>query len=199
MLEVAGAVFAERGFHAASMDEIAERIGVSKPVVYSMFGSKEALYFAYIEAAGAQLLDAIVAAERRTRDGTPAARLHAGTHAFFGFVDEHRDGFSVLFSELAARGAPFRREVTAIRRRIVHLVQLLFDEVVEQHGVDAGAIGGTEALALAFVGAGESLANWWLEHPDEAVDDVTARLMNVSWHGVDALLSGHDASWPTLG
>src|SRR4051794_25477254 len=83
MLAAAGAVFAERGFHAASMDEIAEQVGVSKPMVYNHFGSKEQLYFAYIEDAGRDLLASIVDAERAVRhaDGTIEARLAAGTHA----------------------------------------------------------------------------------------------------------------------
>jgi AcrR family transcriptional regulator len=190
LLREAGVVFAERGFHAASMDEIAERVGVSKPVVYSHFGSKDALYFAYIESAGAELLDAMVAAERASRERSYAERLHAGSLAFFRFVDDHRDGFVVLYGELAARGAPFRREVIGIRRRIVALNRALLDEIVRESGVDPDDLGGTEALAIAFVGAGESLANWWLEHPEEVVEDVTARLMNVAWVGLDALVSG---------
>src|SRR5213079_2294618 len=56
MLGVAGDVFAERGFHAASMDEIADRADISKPMLYAYFGSKEGLYSAYVERAGADLL-----------------------------------------------------------------------------------------------------------------------------------------------
>ena len=197
LLREAGVVFADRGFHAASMDEIAERVGVSKPVVYSHFGSKDALYFAYIEAAGAELLDAMVDAQRETRPASTAERLHAGSLAFFGFVDEHREAFVVLYGELAVRGAPFRREVSEIRRQIVGLVQVLLDDAVRRHDADPEAIGGTEALATAFVGAGESLANWWLENPDEAVEDVTARLMNVAWAGIGELVGGRTVSWPT--
>jgi AcrR family transcriptional regulator len=191
MLREAGAVFAERGFHAASMDEIADRVGVSKPMVYNHFGSKEALYFAYIEDAGRDLLAAIRDAERGARDRDVAERLAAGTHAFFGFVDAHRDGFSVLYSEMAARGGPARREVSAIRRQIIELVMLLLDQVVDESGVDPEAVGGTEALAQAYVGAGESLANWFLEHPDDSVEQITTRLMNTAWLGLGGVLRGH--------
>jgi AcrR family transcriptional regulator len=197
LLREAGVVFAERGFHAASMDEIAERVGVSKPVVYSHFGSKDALYFAYIEAAGNELLDAMVTAERASRERSYAERLHAGSLAFFRFVDDHREGFVVLYGELAARGAPYRREVIAVRRRIVALVRALLDEIERESGADLDERGGTESLATAFVGAGESLANWWLEHPDEPVEDVTARLMNVAWVGLETLARGGGGSWPT--
>ena len=57
ILEVAGQVFAARGYHAASMEEIAARADVTKPMVYSYFGSKERLYLAYIERSGRELLD----------------------------------------------------------------------------------------------------------------------------------------------
>jgi AcrR family transcriptional regulator len=190
MLREAGVVFAARGYTAASMDEIADRVGVSKPMVYSYFGSKEQLYFAYIEDAGRDLLAGIVDAERAARDQSPEERLRAGARAFFAFVDEHRDGFAVLYSEMAASGGPFRREVTATRRQIVELVELLFDEVARSSGVRAASFGGTEPLAQAYVGAGESLANWWLEHADDSIDNLTDRLMTVAWTGLEGVLSG---------
>jgi AcrR family transcriptional regulator len=191
MLREAGVVFAARGYNAASMDEIAERVGVSKPMVYSYFGSKEQLYFAYIEDAGRDLLAGMVDAERAERDGSPEDRLRAGTRAFFSFVDAHRDGFAVLYSEMAASGGPFRREVNATRRQIAELVGRLFDEVAHRSGIDPESFGGIEPLALAYVGAGESLANWWLEHAEDSVDEVTDRLLAVAWKGVEGVLSGH--------
>ena len=176
MLRKAGAVFAANGFHAASMDEIAERVGVSKPMIYSYFGSKESLYFAYIEDAGRDLLAAIYHAEREVRDGSVEDRLRAGSRAFFQFVSDHRDGYSVLFSEMAAAGGPLRREVSVIRRRIVEYVQVLVD---------------VEPLAQAWVGAGESLANWWLEHPEESVDGMTDMLLAIGWNGLAHLPAGN--------
>jgi AcrR family transcriptional regulator len=187
VLREAGAVFAARGFHAASMDEIADRVGVSKPMVYAHFGSKEALYLAYIEEAGRDLLTAIVDAERARRPGTIEERLEAGTLAFFRFVDHHRDGWAVLFSEMAGNGGPVRREVSAIRRQIVERVQRLFEEAAGD-GVDL------EPFAHAFVGAGESIANWWLEHPGEDVERVARRLILAGWHGLGHALEERASS-----
>ncbi len=195
MLEVAGRVFAQRGFHAASMDEIASGSGVSKPMIYNYFGSKEGLYFAYIELAGqrmlARMFNAIQAAGQR-----PEERLWASALAFFGHVDDNRHEWSVLFGELAARGAPFSREVSTTRARISHWAETLFDEVLESAGVSPSTVGGTEPLAHAFVGAGESLANWWLDHPEESQVAMTARLMNVAWIGLGGLLQGRVEPWP---
>ena len=79
MLEVAGRVFAQRGFHAASMEEIAEGAGVSKPMIYNYFGSKEGLYFAYIELAGQRMLarmrNAVQAAGERPEERLWASAL----------------------------------------------------------------------------------------------------------------------------
>src|SRR5436305_9247036 len=191
MLEVAGRVFARRGFHAASIEEIAEGAGISKPMVYNSFGSKEGLYFAYIELAGQRLLDRIATAATSVEESgalDAERRLLASTVAFFGHVDENREEWSVLFGELAARGAPFSREVAAVRRAITSRTAALFDIVLERAGIDQADFGGTEPLAYAFVGAGESLANWWLEHPEEPVEAMAQRLLDVAWVGLKALL-----------
>jgi len=193
MLDVAGRVFAARGFHAASMDEIAEGAGISKPMIYSYFGSKEGLYFAYIELAGQRLLNRMAEAAASvddSRDIDAGRRLLASALAFFAHVDENREEWSVLFGELAARGAPFSREVAAVRRGITNRTAALFDIVLRRADLDAGQVGGTEALAYAFVGAGESLANWWLDHPEEAVEAMANRLLDVAWIGLKHLLEG---------
>src|ERR1700736_2625233 len=158
MLAVAGAAFARRGFHAVSMDEIAERAGISKPMLYPYCGSKEGLYVAYVREEGRTLL----AGMRGATDPTvsPADRLAAGTLAFLGYVDEHRPGWALLYREAASRGGPLAAEVADLRARIAAIVHRLFLTVA---GVDAN--GNSAALAHAFVGAGESLANWWLDHP----------------------------------
>ena len=197
MLDVAGRVFAARGFHAASIDEIADGAGISKPMIYNYFGSKEGLYFAYIELAGKRLLDRMAAAATsvdESGDIDPERRLRASAGAFFSHVDENREEWSVLFSELAARGAPFSREVAAVRRAITSRTAALFDIVLERAGIDPAHVGGTEPLAYAFVGAGESLANWWLDHPEEPVQAMAQRLLDVAWIGLKALLRESDAA-----
>jgi AcrR family transcriptional regulator len=195
MLEVAGRVFARRGFHAASMEEIAAGAGVSKPMIYNYFGSKEGLYFAYIELAGQRMLARMRNAVRAAGE-RPEKRLWASALAFFGHVDDNRDEWAILFGELASRGAPFSREVSGIRATVSDGTAALFDEVLDGAGVSPDKIGGTEPLAHAFVGAGESLANWWLDHPEESQAAMAARLMNVAWIGLSGLLQSRVDSWP---
>lgn len=191
MLDVAGRLFAAHGFHDASMDEIAHDAGISKAMVYSYFESKEGLYFAYIELAGRRLLARMDQAAADVYDSGAAnaqATLLATSLAFFAHVDENREEWSVLFGELATRGAPFSREVAAIRASITNRTAALFDNVLRRAGTNPEEIGGTEPLAYAFVGAGESLANWWLEHPEEPRQAMANRLIDVTWGGLKHLL-----------
>jgi AcrR family transcriptional regulator len=191
MLEVAGRVFAAHGFHEASMDEIAQDAGISKPMLYNYFGSKEGLYFAYIELAGQRLLSRMGEAARGVDDSEEIdaeARLLASSLAFFAHVDERREEWAVLFAELSARGGPFFQEVAAVRRSITDQTAQLFDVVLRRAGVSPDRLGGTEAMACAFVGAGESLANWWLEHPEETQEAMAHRLIAVAWGGLKHLL-----------
>jgi AcrR family transcriptional regulator len=173
MLEVAGKAFAARGFHAVSMDEIAEQAGISKPMLYHYFGSKEGLYVAYVRQQGTALLAGMRDASEP--GAPPAERLWAGTLAFLGYVDEHRPGWALLYREAVSQGGPLAAEVAALRGRIAAIVQRLFLSVA---GPDSG--GTSEALGHAFVGAGESVANWWLEHPEEPREQVAELLVRLA-------------------
>ena len=100
MLDAAVAVFSQHGFHAASVDEIAEVAGISKPMVYAYLGTKEELFIACLHREGPRLMEALVATP-----WAPASadqQLWRGLRAFFGFVAEHRDGWYVLYRQ--ARG-----------------------------------------------------------------------------------------------
>jgi AcrR family transcriptional regulator len=167
MLDAAGAVFAARGFSAASMDAIAEAAGISKPMLYNYFGSKEGLYVAYLERSGQALLDGMRHAA--PQDAPVDERLRAGILAFLTYVDEHRAGWSVLYAEATSRGGPPAAGVAELRSRIAGMLATLF---------------GDDAFAHAFVGAGESLANWWLAHPDEPREAVAGQLMKIAGLGI---------------
>src|SRR3954470_6292147 len=98
MLDAALGVFTARGFDAASMDEIAAASGITKPMLYSYFGSKEGLYLACIDRAARPLIEALRAAAVVPEDD-PARRLWAGTRAYLGWVDAHRELWARFFLE----------------------------------------------------------------------------------------------------
>ena len=174
ILDVAGQVFARFGYESASMDEIAELAGVSKPMLYTYFGSKEGLYLAYIERAGGELLDRLVAA--RPRDSRPASVLSARITEFLAFVEEHADGWKVLFREVGST-RPFAEQVEELRGQIVGAIRRMVEDGVPScSGYPPLA---ADAIAHAIVGAGESLANWWLDHPEVPRDQVAAWYLSV--------------------
>jgi AcrR family transcriptional regulator len=174
ILNVAGQVFARSGYHAAPMDEIADLAGVSKPMLYAYFGSKEGLYIAYINRTGRELLDRMVGASGR--EDPPVARLSKRVAEFFAFVEEHRDGWTVLFSAVTS-SRPLEDEVAQLRRQIAEAVRRWLEAAQPSRAGSLGTAG--EAIAHAIVGAGESLANWWLEHPDVPREQVTAWFVGI--------------------
>ena len=188
MLDAAGDVFATRGFHEASMDEIAARADISKPMLYAYFGSKDDLYCAYIKRSGERLLaamdgvvDPALSAERQ---------LWESVIAYLTYVEQHRAGWAVLYQALAARGGPVAGTVAEIRAAITQRAAALISANLADDET-AGRV--AEALAHCFVGAGESLANWWIEHPRESKETTATRLMEVGWLGLDQAIAGR--SW----
>ena len=150
------------------MDRIAELAGVSKPMLYAYFDSKQGLYVAYIERTGRDLMERLRAAD--SPRAPHAARLRALICQFLGFVEEHRDGWTVLYHELNA-GRPIVSVVADLRGQIAgEIAAMLAVGTPSWRGLEPPA---SDAVAHAIVGAGESLANWWLQHPEVARDDVT--------------------------
>jgi AcrR family transcriptional regulator len=187
MLRVATRVFSRRGFHEASMDEIAELAGISKPMVYAYFGSKEGLYVACIRAAGEGLTASI--AGGAAAELPPDEQLWQGSLALFRFVARHPDAWRVLYREASAEGGPSAAQVAGMRRDVIGLVARLLAERAGG-GAPDGATEAMEPLAHAIVGAGESLANWWSEHPDEPPERLASHLMDVAWIGLGGVLAG---------
>jgi AcrR family transcriptional regulator len=189
MLDAAVRVFSRRGFHAASMDEIAEKAGISKPMVYAYLGTKEELFVACLHREGTRMMEAIAGAAAPDLDADE--RLWRGLRAFFGFVGSHRDGWAVLYRQ--ARGSqPFAAELAAMRARLVEVVAGMLDHALRARGRE---VRGTdlEVIAYALVGASESLADWLADHPEADPEKTATRMMNVAWLGADQLLRG--ATW----
>lgn len=167
MLGAAGEAFATHGFHGSSMDDIARAAGVTKPMLYRYFGSKEDLYAAYLRSAGNELVDRVRALD--TRGQSPLARLRVGLRAFLTYVEEHRVGWTVLHTEtITPTDAHIAREVAELRARIIRMLTNLF---------------GDAAFAHAFTGAAESLATWWVNQPQPSVEEALAILMRIAEAG----------------
>jgi AcrR family transcriptional regulator len=161
ILDAAHALFAEHGYEAVTMDEVATRVGVTKPLLYAYVGNKERLYLLNLERSAASLQAAVLAAVQAA-DG-PEEAFRAGVGAFFHFVDSDRDAWRVLFAETLPGGGDIARHVADFRQGLTALVaQILIERLPAEHRERAR--GEVEALSHALLGAAEGLARWWLGH-----------------------------------
>jgi AcrR family transcriptional regulator len=155
----AHALFAERGYAAVTMDDVAAAVGVTKPLLYHYFGNKERLYLACLEPAGDALVETVVGAVTET--GNPADALRAGLRAFFSFLDQDRAAWAVLFDETLPAGGTIAERVGQYRARITGLVGAALLEQVPPSRRERARTE-VEALSSAVLGAAEALARWWL-------------------------------------
>ncbi|MEV6814570.1 TetR/AcrR family transcriptional regulator [Micromonospora sp. NPDC051296] len=186
MLDAAVRVFSRRGYHGASMDEIAEEAGISKPMVYAYLGTKEELFVACLHREGTRMMEAIAGAA--APDLPADERLWRGLRAFFGFVGVHRDGWAVLYRQ--ARGEqPFAGELAVMRARLVEVVAGMLDHALRAERREVAETE-LEVVAYALVGATESLADWLADRPEADPEKTATRMMNVAWLGAGQLLRG---------
>ncbi|EHR62696.1 TetR/AcrR family transcriptional regulator [Saccharomonospora cyanea] len=177
MIEVAESVFAERGYSAASMDEIAERVGVSKPMLYEYFQSKEGLLLACIQAARSALRDAT---QRAVLDATTAEEaLRKGLLAFFEFVRDRRQAWSLLRHETSLVGTSAADELEATRKQQTDLIASLMGGYLN---VSDPAL--THAMAEFVVGGCERLALWCEQNENITPETATDYTMNLLWGGL---------------
>lgn len=189
MMDAAVRTFGQRGYRAASMDEIAELAGVSKPLVYLYLHSKEELFTACVRREGEALAEAVRAG---AEPGLPADRqLWAGLSAFFAHTADHPDGWAVLHRQARTHGEPFTGEVARLRDELVAYVALLVGAAAQEAATGPGITArDVTALAQALVGAAESLAGWANDTPGVSAGDAAATLMNFAWTGLDRLRAG---------
>jgi AcrR family transcriptional regulator len=158
-LAAAHELFAERGYAAVTMDEVAAAVGVTKPLLYNYFGNKERLYAACMERAGDALVKTIVETVGDT--SSPSEALNQGLRAFFAFLDADRAAWAVLFDETLPRSGEVAERVAEYRGRLADLVS---ESLIAQLPAKrrAAARIEVEALSAALLGAAEALARWWL-------------------------------------
>jgi AcrR family transcriptional regulator len=179
LLGAAQEVFVAQGYHAAAMDDIAERAGVSKPVLYQHFPGKFELYLALLD----QHADAMVGAVREALASTSdnKARVAATIAAYFRFVDEDGGAFRLVFeSDLTNQ--------QAVRDRVEGVTQLCADAISEVIREDAGLPEAeAELLAVGLVGMAQVAARYWLSTDGSIPRDAAARLLaSLSWRGLGA-------------
>jgi AcrR family transcriptional regulator len=179
LLTAAQEVFVANGYHAAAMDDIAERAGVSKPVLYQHFPGKLELYLALIDTQAEALRQTVNDALRRTTDNRE--RIHNVLSAYFDFVDRdgHNGAFRLIFENDLANDPGVRARVERVTQQTMEAVA---DTVAADTGLGRDA---AELLATALTGAAQVAARWWLsnDRPMEQADAV--RLLEaLLWRGI---------------
>jgi AcrR family transcriptional regulator len=177
LLGAAREVFVAQGYHAAAMDEIAERAGVSKPVLYQHFPGKLELYLALLDESVAELVGAVSAALDSTTDN--AHRVPATFRAFFEFVSGAGEAFRLVFeSDLSNE--------PAVRARLDQAISECAEMVAEFIREDAG-VSDDEAdlLGMALVGMAQVSARYWLS-TERTIGQQTAEelLAKLAWRGI---------------
>ena len=188
ILDAAVHVFSRYGYHTASMDEISEVAGVSKPMIYTYLGSKEDLFGQCVRREATRLLDAVQSGVQT--ELPPDMQLWHGLRSFYRFVAEYRESWTVLHRQALTVGGSFAAEITDMRLRAIELVAALVVSAGTRKGLGEQAEFSGEGLAAALVGAAESLADWALDHPDVSERVLASWLMNLVWLGFNDLVEG---------
>ncbi|SDF64874.1 TetR/AcrR family transcriptional regulator [Pseudonocardia oroxyli] len=174
ILDAAVAVFTERGYANTSMDAVAERVGVTKPVLYTHFGSKEGLLLACVTQARAQLLEATSQAAMEASG--PEDMLRRGTLAFFRFLDDRR-GSALVYAESSVTAEAIE-DIRAQQTDFIASLLGAADPTADPQRL--------QGWARVIVGACERLAHWRKQDPSVTAEQATEYLMDLAWQGLGA-------------
>jgi AcrR family transcriptional regulator len=176
LIEVGRIVFAERGYEATSVEEIAERAKVSKPIVYEHFGGKEGLYAVIVDREMERVVAIITEA---ISSGTARERLESAALAFLDYVKDEPAGFAVL-----SRDAPVTTAsggMSGLLNEVADRVGKVFASELKQAGFDTKA---APIYAHALVGMVTFVGQWWTEMRKPSVDTVASHLTALAWMGL---------------
>ena len=180
LLDVGRSLFAARGYEGTSVEEVALRAGVSKPVVYEHFGGKEGLYAVVVDREVQRLLTSFTAA---LSGSSPKRLLEQATLALLAYVEDHADGFRILVREspvpLTDTGG-FATIISDIASQVEHILAAEF----AVRGFQTTLAG---LYSQALVGQVALVGQWWLDHRTPGRDEVAAHLVNLAWNGLSAL------------
>ena len=180
LLDVGRSLFAQRGFDGTSVEEVASRAGVSKPVVYEHFGGKEGLYAVVVDREVQRLLDTFTAA--LTGD-SPRLLIEQATIAMLSYVEDQSDGFRILVRESPVgleKGGGFATIISDIATQVEYILAQQF----KARGFETKL---APLYSQALVGMVALTGQWWLDNRKPKRDEVAAHLVNLAWNGLSHL------------
>ncbi|HKA67656.1 MAG TPA: TetR/AcrR family transcriptional regulator [Actinomycetes bacterium] len=177
LLGAAQEVFVAQGYHAAAMDDIADRAGVSKPVLYQHFPGKLELYLALLEQHTEALVEAVKGALKSTHDNKQ--RVTATMEAYFAFADDDAGGFRLVFESDLTNEQAVRARVDRATQRCAELVSRVIAEDTGLRGEDS------MLLAVGLVGMASVTARYWLATAGSIPRSAAAELVaTLAWRGI---------------
>lgn len=177
LIDVAAGVFAMKGYEAASIEEIAERADVSKPVVYEHFPGKEALYGVVVHREVDELTARITQAFEADDPRFAADRAAA---TFLAYIEERELGFRILVRDAPVGSGAFASVIASVA---VATEDLLADEF-DARGLDPAS---APMYARMLVGAVALVGEWWVETRSPPREQVAAHIVNLLWRGLRGL------------
>ena len=172
-------LFAERGFDATSIEEVAARAKVSKPVVYEHFGGKEGLYAVVVDREVRALLTRLSAA---LTAGHPHELLEQAALALLDYIEEETDGFRVLVRESPVMSP--NGNFSSVLNDVAHQAEHILGGEFKSRGYDPKL---AELYSQALVGMVALTGRWWLEVRKPRKEVVAAHLVNLAWNGLSHL------------
>jgi AcrR family transcriptional regulator len=185
LLGAAASVFAERGYEAARIEQVADAAGVSPGLLYRHFAGKKELYAELVQRADGELVRHLAEA---AAPGPPShSRLEHGVDAVLAFIEQHPDLWQMLVRDVVDPDIKALREAAHAHAVAVVARQIEADPELERQDVTVEEV---ERMATLIVGSTTSLAQWWTDHPRTPRADVLRTLMGVLWLGFDRLGAG---------
>jgi AcrR family transcriptional regulator len=181
LIEIAKSLFAERGYDGTSIEEIAQRANVSKPVVYEHFGGKEGLYAVVVDREMSALLDGITSSLTNNRSRVRVERVAL---ALLTYVEEHTDGFRILIRDSPAT-ITAGTYATLLNDAVNQVSSILAGDFARR-GLDPEL---APLYAQALVGSVSMTAQWWLDVRQPKKEVVAAHVVNLCWNGLTHLES----------
>ncbi len=175
LIDVGRAVFAERGYEATSVEEIAARAKVSKPILYDHFGGKEGLYAVVVDREVERILNNVAAA---VNSGAPRARVEQAALAYLRYVKEHPEGFAILLRDSPKRSG----QMPALMYDLADRVSAVFQDEFNKAGYDSTS---APIYAHALVGMVAFVGHWWTDsHDPPPVETVASHIAALAWAGL---------------
>ena len=191
MLDAAVQMFSINGYHETSMDAIAAKAEISKPMLYLYYGSKEELFGACLDREMTRFVDGV--REEIDLEQGPKDLLRNAIVAFLRYIDANRASWVVMYGQ-ATNSQAFAHTVREGRERMIAMVARLLQTGTRHPEPDADF----EMMAVALVGAGEAIATR-LSTGDTDVDEAAALMINLFWRGLKGVPTDRDAAEPATG